>query len=403
MNDIAFSAPFAQPAGSPIRELFPYLSQPGLISFAGGYPSPGLLDVEGLALSSTRVFAEGGAAVVQYGATEGHPHLREALARMSGDRGVACEAADVLVTAGSQQAMDLLVRVFLEPGDTVCIETPAYPAAIQSLRLAGARIESVPVDGDGLQVDALESMLRALPAAHRPKLLYTVPTFSNPCGTLLSAPRREHLVRLAIAYGFLIIEDDPYGELIFTGAPVASIFAAGRRQAGDRNPVIYLSSLSKTVAPSLRVGWMVAPPDVLRRCAIAKQTIDLCTSPITQLIALDYLRLGRYPAAVQRARDEYRLRMRAMVDTLRQELGDRIEAPEPGGGMFLWARFDRGLDPQALFQAAVRHGVLYVPGAAFYPAEPDHHTLRLSYAAPDCADIVTGVGRLAQAVAASRL
>ncbi|MET3515123.1 DNA-binding transcriptional MocR family regulator [Pseudacidovorax sp. 1753] len=397
MNDVAFAPAYAEPAGSPIRELFPYLSRPGLVSFAGGYPSPALLDAEGLAQASARVFAGDPAGVVQYGATEGRPGLRAALADMSAGRGVRCEAADVLVTAGSQQAFDLLVRVFVAPGDTVLIETPAYPAAIQSLRLAGAHLTPLPVDMDGLQTDALETLLRAMPAGRRPKLLYTVPTFSNPSGSLLSQPRRERLVQLALEFGFLIVEDDPYGELNFSGAPVATIFAAGQRLAGARNPVLYLSSLSKTVAPSLRVGWMVAPADVLRRCAIAKQTMDLCTSPITQAIALAYLEAQRYESAVRRACDEYQRRMHAMVSALSQALGARIEAPPPGGGMFVWARFDHRVDPQTLFNAAVELGVLFVPGAAFQPQAQDPHTMRLSYAAPSLEAIATGVARLVRA------
>lgn len=396
---VAFAEAFTHPAGSPIRELFAYLGRPGLVSFAGGYPSPDVLDAEGLELAATRAFAEHPAEMVQYGATEGHPELRAALAQMRSAQGVACAADDVLVTAGSQQAFDLLVRVFVEPSDTVCVETPAYPAAVQSLRLAGARIEALPVDEHGLQVDVLEERLRAASAARRPKMVYTVPTFSNPSGTLMPPHRREHLARLACDFGFVVVEDDPYGELSFTGEPVDAVFASGLRQAGADNPVVYLSSLSKTVAPSLRVGWMVAPPEVLRRCVVAKQTMDLCTSPIGQRMALNYLRSGRYPGAVRRACEEYRRRMRTMVDGLRTELNGRLEAHEPQGGMFVWARGESGVDPQALFRAAVDAGVLYVPGAAFYPGEPKRGTMRLSYAAPDVEAIVTGVARLARAFA----
>ena len=203
-----FAAVFAEPAGSPIRELFPYLSRPGMISLAGGYPSPSLFDAEGLAQAAHQAMAQGPGAL-QYGATEGLSELREALAQQARERGMQATAADILVTTGSQQAFDLLVRVLVEPGDTVLVEVPAYPATLQALRLAQARILPIPMDEQGLQTEALADLLAALPADQRPKLLYTVPNFSNPRGTLLAAERREALVQLARQHGFWVVEDDP--------------------------------------------------------------------------------------------------------------------------------------------------------------------------------------------------
>lgn len=394
---IPFASSFVDPAGSAIRELFPYLSQPGIISLAGGYPSPSLFDSEGLQEAAARALSGGGA--LQYGATEGLPALREALALLCHSRGIERRPSDLIVTTGSQQAFDLLLRVFIEPGDTVCVETPAYPAAIQALRLANAHIMAAPVDGQGLDVDALAARLAHLPVAQRPKLVYTVPTFSNPCGTLLPVARREALVRLALEFNFLIVEDDPYGELSFTDDRPPSLYAIGERIAGDGNPVLYLSSLSKTVAPALRIGWLIAPSDVLRRCVVAKQTMDLCTSPLAQQIAAEYLAAGRYPAGVERARAEYRQRMQAMVDGLRTGLGEKITFVQPQGGMFIWVRSTVPVDAKRLFESAVQCGVLYVPGAAFYPENPDLGTLRLSYAAPDVAQIKEGIQRLTQAFA----
>lgn len=395
MTHIPFAPHFVEPAGSPIRELFPYLSRPGMISLAGGYPSPSLFDTEGLQEAAARALSGPGA--LQYGATEGQPALREALALLCGARGIACSPADLIMTTGSQQAFDLLLRIFIAPGDTVCVETPAYPAAIQALRLVDAQILSAPVDEHGLDVEALAERLQRLPAAQRPKLLYTVPSFSNPSGTLLPAARREALVRLALEYRFLIVEDDPYGELAFTDERPASLYAVGERIAAGANPVLYLSSLSKTVAPGLRIGWMVAPADVLRRCVVAKQTMDLCTSPLAQQIAAEYLSAGRYPAGVERARAEYKKRMLAMSSGLRAGLGSNIAFVQPKGGMFIWARAAVPVDAKRLFEAAVQCGVLYVPGAAFYPENPDLGTLRLSYAAPDVEQIREGVARLAKA------
>lgn len=403
-----FASPFAEPAGSPIRELFPYLSRPGMISLAGGYPSPSLFDTEGLALAAQQAMTQG-AATLQYGATEGLAELREALALQAQQRGMQAAAADILVTTGSQQAFDLLVRVLVQPGDTVLVEVPAYPATLQALRLAQARILPVPMDEHGLQTQALAELLAALPAAQRPKLLYSVPNFSNPRGTLLATERREALVQLALEYGFWVVEDDPYGELRFdgpAGAPEAmpgTVRSAGQRlAAAGSNPVIYLSSLSKTVAPALRVGWMLADAPMLRRCTVAKQTADLCTSPLTQMVAACYLRSGRYPATVQRARQEYQRRMEALVQGLSTGEGSGISCSRPAGGMFVWAELDRGIDPQKLFDAAVAQGVIYVPGKAFYPADPDLHTLRMSFAAPEVPQIKQAVERLRAAVEQSR-
>jgi len=396
MNNIEFAQRFASPLGSPIRELFKYVNLPGMISFAGGYPSPSLLDSTGLMEAGLRALSDGSNAL-QYGATEGSAALRESLAALCSTRGVHCSADDILVTTGSQQAFDLLVRVFVEPGDMVYVEAPAYPATLQALKQAGARIKECPVDQDGLDIDQLTSFLEHVEAADRPKFLYTVPTFSNPSGTLLPQARRAALVGLAQQHGFLVVEDDPYGELSFD-APIATLFERGKLLAHQANPVIYLSSLSKTVAPGLRIGWMVAPKDVSRRCAVAKQTMDLCTSPLNQLIAVEYLKGDRYQATLTTSRAEYARRMRAMVDSLTSRLGNALSFVEPRGGMFIWAVSALALDPQKLFHAAVANNVLYVPGAAFYAIPPSSTAMRLSYAAPTVGEIEDGVERLASAL-----
>ena len=402
MSFFHFTPAFANPQGSPIRELFPYLSRPGMISLAGGYPSPSLFDQEGLAAAATQAMATG-ATALQYGATEGSPALREQLAAQCTARGIRCTAADVLVTTGSQQGFDLLLRVLIQPGDAVCVETPAYPATIAALRQAGARMLSTPVDAHGLDVAALENLLASLPVGERPKLLYTVPNFSNPCGTLLTQQRREKLVQLALQYGFVVVEDDPYGELAFTAERPAPVYAAAQQQVGDgENPVVYLSSLSKTVAPGLRVGWMVADAAVLRRCTVAKQTNDLCTSPLAQAVAASYLHSGRYPQAVAKACAEYQRRMLALTEGLKARLGGLVQFVQPAGGMFVWLTFDLSVDPQKLFDAAVAANVIFVPGKAFYADNANLHSMRLSFAAPDVAQIEQAVDRLAQAFAQAR-
>lgn len=391
-----FTPAFKNPAGSPIRELFPYLSKPGIISFAGGYPSPALFDVQGLAQAAQAVFSAPSAAL-QYGPTEGNAPLKDELLRLCADRGIACTPQQLLVTTGSQQAFDLIVRVLVQPGDAVLLETPAYPAAIQALRLAGARILEVPMDSQGLKTAALREQLQRLPAECKPKLLYTVASFSNPRGTLMPTARRHELIELARQHGFVIIEDDPYGELIFTGEKPATIYGLASQGDAEDNPVVYLSSLSKTVAPALRIGWMTAGAEVVRRCTVAKQTVDLCTSPVAQLIAANYLQSGRYPQAVAVAREEYKRRVQAMTQALRSQLGEQLRFDEPAGGMFLWAECAAPVDPKRLFNAAVEVGVLFVPGAAFYPAPLPGMAMRLSFAAPTVDEIHEGVSRLARA------
>ena len=404
----AFGALYAEPAGSPIRALFPYLSRPGMISLAGGYPSASLFDAEGMAQAATQAMTYGVEAL-QYGATEGTNMLRDALAQQARDRGMTAQGADVMVTSGSQQAFDLVVRVLMEPGDTALVEAPTYPATLSTLRLAQAKVLSVPMDDQGLNTDALAELLASLPADALPKLLYTVPNFSNPRGTLLPTERRQALVELALRYGFWIVEDDPYGELRFDTAdgqprampPTIRAVAEQLAPAGG-NPVIYMSSLSKTVAPGLRVGWMLGEAALHRRCTVAKQISDLCTSPISQLIAASYLQSGRYDATVQRARLEYQRRMQALVEGLNAVPGTPIRCTTPAGGMFVWASFARDIDPQKLFDASIAQLVVYVPGKAFYPSDADAHTMRMSFAAPEVPQIVQAVERLAKAVEIAR-
>lgn len=369
-----------------------------MVSFAGGYPSPSLFDADGLKEAAGVAMSFGGP-TLQYGATEGSVELREQLVSLMLARGISSPVDRVLVTTGSQQAFDIVVRILLNSDDVAYVETPAYPAAIQALNLAKARIVQVPLDSDGLDVDRLEAMLREAQPQDRPRLLYTVPTFSNPCGTRLSATRRARLVELALEYEFTIVEDDPYSELSFTADRLLPVYAvAANKVPQERNPVIYLSSLSKTVAPALRIGWMVASTDIIRRSVVAKQTMDLCTSPIAQAVAAVYLASGRYPQTVANACAEYGRRMHCMTTELKKRLGDSLRFDTPAGGMFLWGRMEGNVQPSRVFAEAVELGVVYVPGRAFYATDPDAHAFRFSYAAPNCEQIKEGVSRFADAI-----
>ncbi|WP_353190349.1 PLP-dependent aminotransferase family protein [Pandoraea pnomenusa] len=394
----AFTSAFANPTGSPIRELFKYLAEPGMISFAGGYPASDLFDADGLAAAQTRAFAQP-TRCLQYGPTDGLAELKAQLIALMASRGAPCSAEALVVTTGSQQGLDLLLRVMVAPGDVVVTEQPAYPATLQALRLQQAKIVTVPVDADGLDVEHLGTLLREGRIA-APKLLYTVPTFANPTGATLSRERRVALLKLAVEYRFVIVEDDPYGDLRFAGDTVPTMLGLTSEVPGSRDWIVHFSSLSKIVAPGLRVGWTIAPPEIARRCVVAKQTVDLCSVPWTQAIAAEYLAHGALTRHLPKITEAYRLKCEAMCDALRAKLGDAIEFHAPQGGMFVWARL-AAVKTSDLLPHAIAEKVLFVPGTAFFAEQADEASLRLSFAAPGVTAIEEGVARLARAMQAA--
>ncbi|HTR05106.1 MAG TPA: PLP-dependent aminotransferase family protein [Paraburkholderia sp.] len=394
-----FTAPFQHPAGSPIRELFKYLGEPGMISFAGGYPASDLFDAEGLQAAAAQAWQDS-TRCLQYGPTDGLPELKTQLLALMARRGVTCTPQEMLITTGSQQGLDLLLRVLLEPGDTALTEQPAYPATLQALRLQQAHIVTVPVDSDGIDTGVLEQRL-ASGAIARPKLLYTVPTFANPTGATLTRDRRLALLRLAVRYRFVIVEDDPYGDLRFAGDAVPSMLALASEVQGARDWVVHFSSLSKVVAPGLRVGWAIAPVEIARRCVIAKQTVDLCSTPWTQAIAAHYLAAGSLERHLPRITQAYQRKCEALCEGLRAQFGGEIAFHQPEGGMFVWARIP-GVEIDALLPNAIDSKVIFVPGKAFFANAPDTASLRLSFAAPNVDEIREGVARLKLATQATR-
>ncbi|MGI4983329.1 MAG: PLP-dependent aminotransferase family protein [Janthinobacterium lividum] len=391
---IDFTPPFRNPGGSPIRELFKYLGEPGMISLAGGYPANDLFDTAGLQAAATQAWTQP-TRCLQYGPTDGLPELQHEVTHLMQQRGVSVEPGQLLMTTGSQQGFDLLLRVLVDPGAVVITEQPAYPATLQALKMQRARVVTVPVDAQGLDVARLAAML-ASGAVVKPKLLYTVPTFANPTGATLSRERRLALIDLAIQYRFLIVEDDPYGDLRFAGAPVPSLRALAEEIDGGAAHVVYFGSLSKIVAPGLRVGWMVAPAEVVRRCVVAKQTVDLCSAPWTQAIAAAYLAQGALAEHLPRITAAYRRKCDALCDALDAHLAGRMRFERPDGGLFVWARLD-GVDSSELLQHAIAQKVLFVPGRAFFADHVDVATLRLSFAAPGVDAIEEAVLRLARA------
>ncbi len=384
---------------SAIRELFKLLGKPGIISFAGGFPDSAMFDVDGIQAAVNQALAEEPGAALQYGATEGYQPLREQLSAFmasKGAQGVAPE--NLIVTTGSQQALDLLGKTLISPGDKVIVEGPTFLATIQCFRLYGAQLISAPIDGNGVKTDALEKLI----VEHRPKFVYLIPTFGNPSGAMLSLERRKKVLELAVKYQTVVVEDDPYGDLYFGEAPPPSLLALSATVPGSRELLVHCGSLSKVLSPGLRVGWMIAPAELLAKATMCKQFSDAHTSTFAQATAAQYLKAGRMPATLAHVRKVYAERAQAMGDALRSDLGDAIEFVQPQGGLFVWARLTgaggKVADGNVFAKRAIEQGVAFVPGTPFFCANPDHATLRLSFATVGVDKIREGVARLAQAL-----
>jgi DNA-binding transcriptional MocR family regulator len=384
---------------SAIRELFKLLGKPGIISFAGGFPDSAMFDVDGIREASQRALAEEPGSALQYGATEGYQPLREQLSAFMAAKGAKDVAPEqLIVTTGSQQALDLLGKTLISPGDKVIVEGPTFLATIQCFRLYGAELISAPIDGNGVKTDELEKLI----AEHQPKFVYLIPTFGNPSGAMLSLERRRKVLELAVKCQTLIVEDDPYGDLYFGDAPPPSLLALTPEVPGSRDLVAHCGSLSKVLSPGLRVGWLIAPSELLAKATMCKQFSDAHTSTFAQATAAQYLKAGRMPGTLAHVRAVYAERAQAMGDALRRELGAAVEFVQPQGGLFVWARLTGAngavADGNVLAKRAIDKGVAFVPGTPFFCANPDHATLRLSFATAGVDKIREGVARLGQAV-----
>ncbi len=387
---------------SPIRELFAVINQPGMISFAGGLPDPDTFPVEGFA-SCADVLARDGRTVLQYGASEGYPPVREALLEMMVERlGYRPQPEELLVTSGSQQAVDLIARALLDPGDVVVVEAPTYPGTLHCLRNAGARFATISTDCDGMQVEALSDVVERAEreTSRRPKLIYTVPDFSNPSGACMSLERRRRLIELAAELEIPVFEDDPYGRLRFSGEPLPNL----KNLAGDAPQVVYASSFSKVLAPGVRVAWTVASPPLVRAMVLMRQGEDLCTSTVTQALVAEYCSRGLLEDHLQHIVDTYARKSREMQRALIAHLpAGAASWHEPQGGFFFWLRLPHH-DSQEVFRRAIGAKVAFVPGAAFYP-DPDEQVgevlsggafARLCFTFADEAAIDEGCRRLGE-------
>jgi 2-aminoadipate transaminase len=373
--------------GSAIRDLLALTARPEVISLAGGLPGTDLLPREQIAAALAAAMTD--PAAVQYGETAGLRPLREVLAEHEAERlGRAVAAEAVVVTSGSQQALDLVARALLDPGDPVVVEDPVYVGALQVFQAAGADLHPVPVDADGMAVDVLADRLAA---GLRPRLVHTVSSFHNPRGATLSAARRALLAELAERYGFLVVEDDPYGLLAFDGPPPVPVAAHG-------DGVVRLGSASKVLAPALRVGWLTGPAPLCAAVERLKQCTDLCTSSLTQLVTAELLADHAWFAAhLGRLRAALRERATALTSAVTGVFDDAVTCSVPTGGMFCWLEFRDGTRPADLLPTALDHGVGYVPGTAFAVGQDLSAAARLCFASNPPGELHTAVDRLGAA------
>ena len=382
---------------SMIRELLKLTEKPDVVSFAGGLPAPEVFPVEEIQAAADKVLRAQGKTALQYAATEGYLPLRELLVRHMGRYGIRAKPANVMITSGSQQGLDLIGKLFINAGDRILTESPTYLGALQAWSAYQADYLTVPIDDAGLDVGRLEAQLRG-----GPKFLYILPNFQNPAGVTLGLERRRRLVELANHYGAPIVEDDPYGQLRYEGEHLPSLVQIDAEFHGCADGeceftgnVLYLSTLSKTLAPGLRVAWVVAPESVIKRLVQMKQGADLHSSTFCQMVAYEVAKDGFLDRHVRRIRSVYGERRNAMLQACERHLPQGVSWTKPAGGLFLWLTLPAGVDSTVLLKLALaEERVAFVPGASFFPRGGGERTCRLnfSYSAPDLID--EGIRRL---------
>jgi 2-aminoadipate transaminase len=380
---------------SAVRELLKLTELPEMISFAGGLPAPEVFPVDRFQEACQSILGQHGQQALQYSTTEGYRPLREMIARHTARYGIQVEPENILITSGSQQALDLIGKVFINPGDRLLVEKPTYVGALQAWNACQAEYVTIALDDEGMLTDELEAALRA-----GPKFIYVLPNFHNPAGVTLARERRQRLVELADRYGVPLIEDDPYGQLRYEGEhlpPLAVLDGQlpGRPGLSYSGNVLYLSTFSKTLAPGLRLGWVVAPSEVIQRLVQAKQGADLHTSTFAQMIAFEVSREGFLDCHVRFIRTVYRERRDAMLTALQRYVPSAIHWTTPQGGLFLWVTLPEPLDATEILPAAIAENVAFVPGSAFFADGSGRNTFRLNFSNASPERIKEGIRRLA--------
>jgi 2-aminoadipate transaminase len=369
-----------------IREILKITSQPGVISFAGGLPAPELFPLKDLARIATEVIEKYGAACLQYSLSQGILPLREVIALRATRAGTPTTAENILVTSGSQQGIELLARVFIEPGDYILCENPTYVGALQAFQYYQARYATVEMDDNGMLVDQAEEKIKRF----KPKMIYTVSNFQNPTGITMSLERRKLLLGLGVKYGIPIIDDNPYSEIRFAGQPLPTLKSLG----GDE--VIVLKTFSKTLAPGLRIGWMNAPASIIRQFEKVKQCTDLHTSTFGQYVIDEYVTRGLLEPQIERIRKDYLVKRDTMMKAMKKSFPEGVTWTEPEGGLFLWVTLPKHMSAKDLLGKAIAQKVAYVYGEPFHPNGGGENTLRMNFSNASLEGIVEGVNRLAK-------
>jgi 2-aminoadipate transaminase len=379
---------------SAIRDLLKITRQPDIISFGGGLPSPDTFPVKEMEEISCQLLREKGAVALQYGPTEGEPALREEIAKWMRREKATVKPENILVTSGSQQGLDIIAKIFLDPNDIAIVELPSYMGGLQAFSAYRAKMVGVPQDNDGMQIDLLEKAMVKLARRNRkPKFIYVVPDFQNPSGVTMTLERRKRLLELARKYEVPIIEDSPYRDLRFAGDSVPMVCSLDKE-----NYVIALGTFSKLLCPGLRLAWITASTDWMERMVAAKQSMDLSSPIFTQLIVAEYLKRGLLPQQVEKIRTLYAKKRSVMITALRCYMPEGVEWTEPEGGLFLWVKLPKRMDTNVLFPKAIENKVAYVIGSAFHCNDKGQNTMRLNFSYPSETQIEEGVKRLAKMV-----
>ncbi|MGI9021333.1 MAG: PLP-dependent aminotransferase family protein [Solirubrobacterales bacterium] len=379
---------------SAMRDLMEITARPEVISLAGGLPDTSTFPPESFAAQMTRIAQESSAAALQYGPTEGFARTRECIAEVMGAEGMRPDPGDIIVTTGGQQAIDLITKTLIDPGDVVVCEAPTYPGAVPVFCSYEADTRQVEMDSDGMRIDLLEELLDELAAeGRRPKFIYTVPTFQNPAGVTLSPERRRRLVEIARERELLIVEDNPYGLLRYSGEPVEPLYAM---DGGDY--VVYLGTFSKILSPGIRLGWLCAPPPVMEKVVLGKQASDLCSSTLTQYFVNEYFAEGQWGAYVESLIDHYRSRRDAMIESLERHFPEQATWTTPEGGLFVWATLPDYFDTTDLLARALRENVAFVPGAAAFVDGRGSGSMRLNFSGSNEDEIREGIRRIGKVV-----
>ncbi|KUO75922.1 MAG: aminotransferase [Clostridia bacterium BRH_c25] len=385
---IKFASRMENIKGSAIRELLKLTEEPDIISFAGGLPAPELFPIKEMEQVCSRVLQDDGRAAMQYSSTDGYLPLRAKIAKRAEKLGIKTEAKDILITSGSQQGLEFTGKIFVNDGDVIICESPSYLGALSAFRAYQPKFVEVLMDEDGMIMEELEKALAANPNA---KFIYVIPDFQNPTGRTLSLERRKRLMELATKYEIPVVEDNPYGELRFEGEIMPSL-----KCFDPKNLVIHLGTFSKIFAPGLRLGWVIAEPEILNKYNLVKQGADLQCSTIAQREVDKFLELYDIEAHIEKIKKVYKVRRDLMLETMRKEFPESTEFTKPSGGLFAWATFPKEIDASVLLKKALEQRVAFVPGEPFYPNGGNANHCRLNYSNMPEDKIVEGMTRLAK-------